>query len=54
MVAQPVESSVPTDPHAGDAVFELHRGGKIEVTSSVHVRDADDLSKAYTLSLIHI
>jgi malate dehydrogenase (oxaloacetate-decarboxylating) len=49
MVAQPFPSAVPeTDSYAGDPVFELHRGGKIEVTSSVHVRDADDLSKAYT------
>ena len=51
MVAEPFPSTpVPpeTDQYAGDAVFELHRGGKIEVTSSVHVRDADDLSKAYT------
>ncbi|WP_405068471.1 NADP-dependent malic enzyme [Kribbella sp. NBC_01510] len=47
MVAQPFSPEV-SDPFAGDAVFELHRGGKIEVTSSVHVRDADDLSKAYT------
>ena len=49
MVAQPFPpADVPEDSYAGDAVFELHRGGKIEVTSSVHVRDADDLSKAYT------
>jgi len=49
MVAQPFPSAVPeTDSYAGDPVFELHRGGKIEVTSSVHVRDANDLSKAYT------
>ncbi|TCO34074.1 malate dehydrogenase (oxaloacetate-decarboxylating) [Kribbella steppae] len=52
MVAQPhpsVAAAVPeSDRYAGDAVFELHRGGKIEVTSSVHVRDAADLSKAYT------
>ncbi|GAA2827616.1 NAD(P)-dependent malic enzyme [Kribbella solani] len=48
MVAQAVESVVPTDAYAGDAVFELHRGGKIEVSSSIHVQDADDLSKAYT------
>jgi malate dehydrogenase (oxaloacetate-decarboxylating) len=47
MVAQPFSPEV-SDPYAGDAVFELHRGGKIEVTSSVHVRDAADLSKAYT------
>ena len=52
MVAQPhpsVSAAVPeSDRYAGDAVFELHRGGKIEVTSSIQVRDADDLSKAYT------
>ncbi|MFF0343993.1 NADP-dependent malic enzyme [Kribbella sp. NPDC004875] len=49
MVAEPFSPAVPaTDQYAGDAVFELHRGGKIEVTSSIHVTDADDLSKAYT------
>ncbi|MGW7683809.1 NAD(P)-dependent malic enzyme [Kribbella sp. NPDC054772] len=49
MVAEPFSPAVPaTDQYAGDAVFELHRGGKIEVTSSIHVNDADDLSKAYT------
>jgi malate dehydrogenase (oxaloacetate-decarboxylating) len=37
-----------TDPHAGDPVFDVHVGGKIEVTSTVRVNDADDLSKAYT------
>ena len=31
-----------------DPAFALHRGGKIEVRSTVHVRDADDLSLAYT------
>jgi malate dehydrogenase (oxaloacetate-decarboxylating) len=34
--------------YAGDPVFDLHVGGKIEVTSTVKVSDADDLSKAYT------
>ncbi|WP_410784789.1 NADP-dependent malic enzyme [Kribbella sp. C-35] len=48
MAAQAVESTISSDQYAGDAVFELHRGGKIEVTSSIHVNDADDLSKAYT------
>jgi malate dehydrogenase (oxaloacetate-decarboxylating) len=52
MVAQPhpsISATAPeSDRYAGDAVFELHRGGKIEVTSSVHVRDAADLSMAYT------
>jgi malate dehydrogenase (oxaloacetate-decarboxylating) len=47
MVAEPFPS-VPSDPYAGDPVFELHRGGKIEVTSSVKVSDADELSMAYT------
>ncbi|MFC0551219.1 NADP-dependent malic enzyme [Planotetraspora thailandica] len=31
-----------------DPAFALHRGGKLEVRSSVPVRDADDLSLAYT------
>jgi malate dehydrogenase (oxaloacetate-decarboxylating) len=31
-----------------DPVFALHRGGKMEITSTVPVRDADDLSLAYT------
>ncbi|TDW19571.1 NAD(P)-dependent malic enzyme [Kribbella kalugense] len=51
MVAQPFAqpfSVEVSDAYAGDPVFELHRGGKIEVTSSIHVKDADDLSKAYT------
>jgi malate dehydrogenase (oxaloacetate-decarboxylating) len=48
MVAEAFPSDVSTDSYAGDPVFELHRGGKIEVTSSIQVRDADDLSMAYT------
>ncbi|TDU91830.1 malate dehydrogenase (oxaloacetate-decarboxylating) [Kribbella voronezhensis] len=47
MVAEPFPSDS-ADTYAGDPVFDLHRGGKIEVTSSVKVADADDLSKAYT------
>ncbi|MBA4609707.1 NADP-dependent malic enzyme [Aeromicrobium sp. Marseille-Q0843] len=31
-----------------DPVFSLHRGGKMEVASTVPVADADDLSLAYT------
>ncbi|MER5635696.1 NADP-dependent malic enzyme [Kitasatospora sp. NPDC002227] len=31
-----------------DAVFALHRGGKMETVATVPVRDADDLSLAYT------
>jgi malate dehydrogenase (oxaloacetate-decarboxylating) len=42
------DNSEPIDQYAGDPVFDLHVGGKIEVTSTVKVRDADDLSKAYT------
>jgi malate dehydrogenase (oxaloacetate-decarboxylating) len=37
------EPAFPIDP-----VFALHRGGKMEVTATVPVRDADDLSLAYT------
>ena len=31
-----------------DPVFAMHRGGKLEVRSTVPVRDADDLALAYT------
>ncbi|NUP60978.1 MAG: NADP-dependent malic enzyme [Nonomuraea sp.] len=31
-----------------DPAFALHRGGKLEVRSTIPVRDADDLSLAYT------
>jgi malate dehydrogenase (oxaloacetate-decarboxylating) len=31
-----------------DPAFALHRGGKMEITATVPVRDADDLSLAYT------
>ena len=48
MVAEPFPSVVPSDPYAGDPVFDLHVGGKIEVTSAVKVTNADDLSLAYT------
>ncbi|GAA0926543.1 NADP-dependent malic enzyme [Kribbella koreensis] len=48
MVAEVVPSTPQADPYAGDPVFELHLGGKIEVTSSVHVTNADELSRAYT------
>ncbi|WP_020389464.1 NAD(P)-dependent malic enzyme [Kribbella catacumbae] len=36
------------DPYAGDPVFDLHLGGKIEVTSSVKVNTTDELSRAYS------
>ena len=37
-----------TDPHAGEPVFELHRGGKLAVAATVPLRDSADLSLAYT------
>jgi len=39
----PMTSSLDDDP-----TFALHRGGKIEVVSTVPLRDSDDLSMAYT------
>src|SRR5215217_6978168 len=47
-LAFPTENDGPADACTGDPVFELHRGGKIEVTSTVRIDDADDLAKAYT------
>jgi malate dehydrogenase (oxaloacetate-decarboxylating) len=38
----------PAYPGDDDPVFVLHRGGKLEVTSTVPLRDKDDLSLAYT------
>ena len=37
-----------TDDRDSDPAFALHRGGKIEIRSTVAVRDKDDLSLAYT------
>ncbi len=42
------EDQDPADTYAGDPVFDLHAGGKIDVVSSVPLRDTADLSKAYT------
>jgi malate dehydrogenase (oxaloacetate-decarboxylating) len=47
----PDNSDIPpvtTDDRSDSPVFALHRGGKIEVVSTVPLRDADDLSLAYT------
>ncbi|WP_100414384.1 NAD(P)-dependent malic enzyme [Mumia flava] len=33
---------------AGDPVFDVHRGGKMAISSTVALRDADDLSLSYT------
>ncbi len=38
----------PTHPYAGDPVFDLHVGGKMEVRSTVALTGPDDLSLAYT------
>jgi malate dehydrogenase (oxaloacetate-decarboxylating) len=35
-------------PHAGEPVFDLHVGGKMELRSTVALAGADDLSLAYT------
>jgi malate dehydrogenase (oxaloacetate-decarboxylating) len=48
MVAEAFPSEAVSDPYAGDPVFDLHVGGKIEVTSTVRVTNADELSLAYT------
>ncbi|MDX3095892.1 NADP-dependent malic enzyme [Streptomyces sp. ME19-03-3] len=44
--AESAEGDGPQSPV--DPVFALHRGGKMEVTATVPVRNADDLSLAYT------
>jgi malate dehydrogenase (oxaloacetate-decarboxylating) len=38
----------PSHPHAGDPVFDLHVGGKMELRSTVALEGRDDLSLAYT------
>ena len=43
----PVPDS-PAHDHAGDSVFDLHLRGKMEISSTVPLRDRDDLSMAYT------
>ena len=51
MAAEPVQTHRSYDSYAShndDPAFVLHRGGKIEVRSTVPVRDKDDLSLAYT------
>ncbi|WP_431925128.1 NAD(P)-dependent malic enzyme [Nonomuraea jabiensis] len=44
----PASASVSVEQLDLDPAFALHRGGKLEVRSTVPVRDADDLSLAYT------
>jgi malate dehydrogenase (oxaloacetate-decarboxylating) len=38
----------PVHPHAGDPVFDLHVGGKMETVSTVALNGPDELSLAYT------
>ncbi|MFA6298076.1 MAG: NADP-dependent malic enzyme [Nocardioides sp.] len=35
-------------PHAGDPVFDLHVGGKMQIVSTVSLAGRDDLAQAYT------
>ena len=35
-------------PHAGDPVFDLHAGGKMEILSTAALSGPDELSLAYT------
>src|SRR6201996_7958714 len=39
---------MPEYPYATDPAFQMHRGGKIEIKSTVPVNGPDDLSLAYT------
>src|ERR1700759_32462 len=39
---------MPEYPYATDPAFQMHRGGKIEIRSTVPVNGPDDLSLAYT------
>ncbi|MBP0449591.1 MULTISPECIES: NADP-dependent malic enzyme [unclassified Kitasatospora] len=48
MAAEIIHSSTQETDDPVDAVFALHRGGKMEIRATVPVRDADDLSLAYT------
>ncbi len=44
----PVTQPRAAGPFAGDAVFDLHLAGKMEIASTVALEGADDLSIAYT------
>ncbi|MDK1476492.1 NADP-dependent malic enzyme [Streptomyces sp. 549] len=48
MAAEIVNPQSDLDEEAIDPAFALHRGGKMAVQATVPVRDADDLSLAYT------
>ena len=38
-------------PHAGDPVFDLHVGGKMEILSTAALTGPDELSLAYALTI---
>ncbi|NHC24237.1 NADP-dependent malic enzyme [Nocardioides sp. IC4_145] len=42
------QAAAPDHPRAGDPVFDLHVGGKLETVSTVALTGADELSMAYT------
>ncbi len=48
MVATDIDARPDVPDREDDPVFALHRGGKMEVASTVPLRDADDLSLSYT------
>ncbi|MGH1562247.1 NAD(P)-dependent malic enzyme [Mumia sp. DW29H23] len=48
MVAESVDRVPFSSQFAGDPVFDVHRGGKMEITATAPLRDADDLSLSYT------
>ena len=49
MVATDIDARPDTpEPDPDDPIFALHRGGKMEVASTVPLRDAHDLSMSYT------
>ncbi len=47
-MVEPAAKSQQSHPRAGDPVFDLHLGGKMEVISTVALEGPDDLSMAYT------
>jgi malate dehydrogenase (oxaloacetate-decarboxylating) len=47
-MVSPAALPQPENPRAGDPVFDLHVGGKMEVASTVSLAGPDDLSLAYT------
>jgi malate dehydrogenase (oxaloacetate-decarboxylating) len=48
MVATDIDARPDVPDPEDDPVFALHRGGKMEVASTVPLRDADDLALSYT------